>query len=69
MDINEALDTIILYLPMNSPAVVAEAWQTLKAAVLAQQTTSKQSAPCYQCAEYLRDGGANYCPNCGNKLK
>lgn len=53
MDLNEAITTIEYHITVTGRGLSStnEAWQTLKAAVLAQQTTNTQSAPC--------------CPDCG----
>jgi len=44
-------------------------WQTLKTAVLAQQTTSTASTPCPQCIDFgVIAPLVNYCKTCGRKL-
>ena len=43
-------------------------WQTLKAAVLAQQTNNKQSTPCHWCDGVHPMLNHAYCSNCGRKL-
>ena len=45
-----------------------EAWQTLKTAVLAQQTNNKQSTPCHWCDGVHPMLNHAYCSNCGRKL-
>ena len=45
-----------------------EAWQTLKSAVLAQQTTNTASTPCPNCEDFKYIGN-NYCRDCGYKLR
>ena len=34
-----------------------------------KKKVQEQAEPCYQCADYIQDGGANYCPNCGKQIK
>ena len=45
-----------------------EDWQTLKAAVLAQQANNKQSTPCHWCDGVHPMLNHAYCSNCGRKL-
>jgi lipopolysaccharide biosynthesis regulator YciM len=49
-------------------SLTLEEWQTLKTAVLAQQTTNKQSSPCEKCNDAIKFN-FNHCPNCGIFLK
>ena len=47
----------------NHEIVCKNAWQTLKAAVLTQQTNNKQSTPCEH--TFTMFGGSVKCDKCG----
>jgi hypothetical protein len=69
MNIIEAYKIVEGFVPFNESAAAYEAMQTLKAAVLAQQSTNKQSAPlsstCIGCGAIINNV---YCDDCRNKL-
>jgi hypothetical protein len=56
MSIDKAINTLEPLLPLSMVDGCREAWQTLKAAVLAQQTTNKQSdeitPSCIECSSF-----------------
>jgi len=52
----------------DSLPLTKEEWQTLKTAVLAQQTNNKQSTPCHWCDGVHPMLNHAYCSNCGRKL-
>lgn len=67
MSVQEAVDILDNYgLPRSACDGVREAWQTLKAAVLAQQTNNNGSTPCRffsrdkVCTGKSADGGNMY---------
>ena len=45
-DLKLAYDIVDNYFECGEQSAISDAWQTLKTAVLAQQTTNKQSTPC-----------------------
>jgi hypothetical protein len=59
MNIKESIDFLESHIDFEY-GQYQQAWQTLKTAVLAQQTTKKQSTPLYITW--------NYCPDCGKRL-
>ena len=45
----QAIEILDQFMPDTDDQICLEAWQTLKAAVLAQQSNNKQSTPCVTC--------------------
>ena len=62
-DISECIKIVDRLVSETSYEHEREAWQTLKTAVLAQQTTNKQSAP----STYISEGVV-FCAACGTAV-
>jgi hypothetical protein len=60
MDLQEAVEFFDHWIPEDPISNRWQAWQTLKSAVLAQQTHNKQSAPC----SHEQRRSAIVCPIC-----
>jgi hypothetical protein len=74
-DVKLAFDIVNGYFASDEPSAITDAWEILKAAVLAQQTTNTGSPKLPQCTfcnhEILSwiERGYNYCPHCGRQLR
>ena len=63
MTLQEAVDHLDRFCDFSSPSDIAEAWQTLKAAVLAQQTNNSAMDAIAICQQLSRfDDTSDMCP-------